>query len=141
MHLMIKHNGQARLTRCDHRQDSTSYQTVVLQPNLNFIRRVGAQDRRNPIVYQHDGASSHTSLATQRYLRNHRVQILPNWPQIHQTSTRWSTAGPGWPKNWWAKNLTRRMAWKRPSGMPGTPAPPPSYPTSLGPWCAACRPS
>ena len=39
-----------------------------------------AQDRRNPIVYQHNGASSHTSLATQRYLRNHRVKILPNWP-------------------------------------------------------------
>ena len=54
VHLMIKHNRQARLTRCDNRQDSSSYQTVVLQPNLNFIRRVDAQDCRNPTVYQHE---------------------------------------------------------------------------------------
>lgn len=80
MHLMIKHNGQARLTRCNNRQDSSSYQTVVLQPNLNFIRRVGAQNNRSTIVFQQDGASSHTSLSTQRYLRNRRVKVLENWP-------------------------------------------------------------
>ena len=80
MHLAIKYNGQTRLTRCTNRQDSQSYQDNILTPNLNFIRRVGAQDRRNPIVFQQDGASCHTSRSTERFLANHRVDVLQNWP-------------------------------------------------------------
>ena len=80
MWLAIRSNGQARLTRCDNRQDSSSYQNTVLRPNLHFIRLVGAQDRRSPIIFQQDGASSHTSKSTLRFLQSHRVKMLPNWP-------------------------------------------------------------
>lgn len=80
MWLCIEASGRARLTRCADRQDSNSYQTQVLTPNLGFIRPLGPLRASNTIIFQQDGASSHTSRSTQRFLRARRVTVLPNWP-------------------------------------------------------------
>jgi hypothetical protein len=79
MWLCITADGRSRLVKCNHRQDSQSYQQTVLRPNLNFIRRAGAGPGQN-IVFQQDGASSHTSGSTTRWLAARRVRVLPNWP-------------------------------------------------------------
>ena len=81
MHLIIASDGTSVLTKCDDRQDSGSYQRMVLTPNLHWIRRRSTTARRaNPIIFQHDGAPSHTSNSTRAFLRVQRVTVLPDWP-------------------------------------------------------------
>ena len=81
MHLIIASDGTSVLTKCDDRQDSASYQSMVLTPNLSWIRhRTLAARASNPIVFMQDGAPSNTSHSTQRFLSGHGVQLLPNWP-------------------------------------------------------------
>lgn len=80
MWLCIDSRGRSRLCRCAHRQDSAAYQEI-LSSNLDFLRhRGGAQRAAQPIVFQQDGAPSHTSRSTQAFLAAHRVQVLPDWP-------------------------------------------------------------
>lgn len=73
MWLAIDSRGGSRLVRCSHRQDSTAYQSDVLQPNLNFIRAG---------VFQQDGASSHTSASTRAFLVSKGVSVLADWPAL-----------------------------------------------------------
>lgn len=78
--MCIEATGRARLTLCDKIQDSASYQSKVLTPNLNFIKRRGGDRGRTPIVFQQDGATSHTSIATRAFLAQNHVDVLPDWP-------------------------------------------------------------
>lgn len=81
MWLCIESSGRSRLMRCDHRQDSASYQTKILTPNMDFLKNRGGGGRgRAPIVFQQDGASCHTSLSTQSFLAQKQINLLPNWP-------------------------------------------------------------
>ena len=82
MWLCIASDGSSKLIRCDNRQDSASYQTTVLTPALSFISHRTSVDRLRgpPIVFQQDGASSHRSASTLRFLRQRRVSLLPDWP-------------------------------------------------------------
>ena len=83
MWLCISRDHGCRLVRCDHRQDSRSYCSTVLRPNLSFIRRLGAGSNEQPEIYfQQDGASCHTSRFTTRWLRSHRVKVFPEWPPM-----------------------------------------------------------
>lgn len=77
--LCIAADGTSRLLRCDDRQDSVSYQTRILTPALSFIKAGRATDRHS-VVFQQDGASSHTSVSTVRFLADKNVNVLPNWP-------------------------------------------------------------
>ena len=59
----------------------SAYQEQVLRPNLTFLHNPGGQGQaRPPIVFQQDGAPSHTSRSTLSFLAAQRVQVLPNWP-------------------------------------------------------------
>lgn len=81
MWLCIASTGESRLIRCANRQDSASYQSQVLTPTLNFLRhRTSSRRIREPIWFMQDGASSHTSASTQRFLTDNNVQVLDNWP-------------------------------------------------------------
>lgn len=80
MWLCIEAGGRSRLTRCDKTQDSQSYQTKVLTPNLGFLKTRGGHRGRTPITFMQDGASCHTSLSTIGFLRRNGVKVLPNWP-------------------------------------------------------------
>lgn len=81
MHLIISSQDSSVLTLCDTPQNSRSYQSTVLTPNLNFIRHRTTRARRaNPIVYMQDGAPSHTSNSTTTFLRDNQVCCLVNWP-------------------------------------------------------------
>ena len=44
------------------------------------IGRGGQGQARPPVVFQQDGAPSHTSPSTLSFLAAQRVQVLPNWP-------------------------------------------------------------
>lgn len=80
--LAIKSNGEAKLVRCDDRQDSASYQSRILTPNLAFIRGPRPSLRNPTVVFQHDGASCHTSHSTVHFLREQRVSVLTPWPAM-----------------------------------------------------------
>ena len=73
MHLVIESGEGSRLTLCDPLQDSASYQTRILTPNLAFIKGSARQ-------FMHDGAPSHTSRSTLAFLADQGVNVLPNWP-------------------------------------------------------------
>ena len=95
MHMIICSDGTSTLTKCDDRQDRGSFQRVVLTPNLNWIRhRTSAARAASPIVFQQDGAPSHTSVSTQRFMRLHRVSVLPDWPpnspDLNRVEYRWA---------------------------------------------------
>ena len=138
MHLIIASDNQSRLTLCDTPQNSQSYQTTVLTPNLPFLRhRTSAARRATPIVYMQDGASCHTSLSTTRFLRTRGVVLLPSWPpnspDLNPVEHCWA---------WISRQLVGmqfgtarelegdiRTAWdSRP--------PPPSSQPSMAAWCA-----
>ena len=61
-----------------HRQGSTSCQMKsFFRSSLPFIRHPNPA-RRHTVVFQHYGASSHTSLPTTAFLRSHHVNVLPS---------------------------------------------------------------
>ena len=55
---------------------------LYLAMPLSFIshRTTAGRLRRPPIVVQQDGASSHRSASTLRFLRRNWVNLLPEWP-------------------------------------------------------------
>ena len=73
MHLIVRHDGDSRLTLCDPIQNSASYQGTILTPNLSFVK-----GRRR--VFMQDGAPSHTSRSTVAFLEANGVRVLPDWP-------------------------------------------------------------
>lgn len=80
--LCIASNGSSRLVLCDDRQDSASYQHTILTPNLSFIRQIQPSRHPKPIIFQQDGASSHTSRSTTNFLASHRVKTMSDWPSM-----------------------------------------------------------
>lgn len=79
--LCIAADGSSQLLRCADRQDSGSYQSRILTPALPFIK-AGRVTGRHGVVFQHDGASCHTSASTVRFLWEKNVNVLPNWPAM-----------------------------------------------------------
>ena len=79
--LCIASDGTSKLIRCPDLMDSSAYQSQILSPNLNFIRRPGSATG-NTYVFQQDGASCHTSRSTQAYLASHGVKVLTPWPAM-----------------------------------------------------------
>lgn len=77
--LCITADNRSLLLRCDDRQDSQSYQRVILTPALRFIRHNNPRYQGDSRVFQQDGAPSHVSVSTRNFLRAHRVTVLP-WP-------------------------------------------------------------
>ena len=81
MWMCIAANGSSTLLRCENTQNSLSYQQRILTPSLNFLRHRSTTRRRaDPIVFMQDGASSHTSQSTLRFLRTNNIQFIPDWP-------------------------------------------------------------
>lgn len=68
----IRSDGRRMLIRCDGNVDSAEYQRILTAalPKLYTGRH----------IFQHDGASCHTSVSTTAYLRAKQVRLLKNWP-------------------------------------------------------------
>ena len=75
--LVIAADGTSRFIHCPDRMDSGGYQSVVLTPNLSFLRAaVGSPG--NSVIFQQNCA--HASRSTTAYLKSKRIQVLPTWP-------------------------------------------------------------
>ena len=85
-------NGVGHLHRVDGRVNARAYTSILHKCLLPTISNAGLD--LNAVIFQQDGARSHTARWSLNWLASHNINTMP-WP-IHLTWTSLSTSGPPW---------------------------------------------